>query len=306
MRKLYLLVASCVAVVAFMGFSATGFANHIQEPACAGNNNAFEVLDFSIDTENNVVGAVSGLTGQGIACGTALDDLLENANPLGPHWLHGCGANGQTPLEGVESLNDRALIGVPPGVEINPSDNLNTGDGNQGDFGDYVGNASINIASCFLRSVSTQQAVLYAETNNGDDDCPDSAIACYYGVSPLGYNYSWVEIVGKGPRYQMTIGPFHALADESGLTRIHNFTLCGYAGSSSCGNGMDLSKWMQKNGDGIVSNSGHSLWTRGGIDGWIPRCNAGIEGNRGVYTVRVTNKANQTTAPVSSCVRWVF
>ncbi len=70
MRKIYLAVASCIALVAFMGFSATALA--VPDPSCDGDpyNNDAVVHDFAITmTDSNVAGEVSGLSGSGLACG---------------------------------------------------------------------------------------------------------------------------------------------------------------------------------------------------------------------------------------------
>ncbi len=115
MRKFYLAIASCVALVAFMGFSATAYSANIVDPDCDGtpNNNDFVVNNFGIVTANSdVAGEVSGMTGSGAACGTVLQDNFLDC--------------GSSPY-GHETLNDYALVKSPPGVEVNSTAGLQTG-----------------------------------------------------------------------------------------------------------------------------------------------------------------------------------
>ncbi len=66
-----------------------------------------------------------------------------------------------------------------------------------------------------------------------------------------GHNWLWVtENTGS---YTLTIGEFHNNTNEeipAGITKVSDFKLCGYAGSTggACGDDSDESKWMQKNG----------------------------------------------------------
>ena len=75
MRKFFLALASCIALVAFIGFSATAMAIAIG-PDCDGDpyNNDFAVHDFTLVTpDSDVEHTVSGAAGEGVACGTEID-----------------------------------------------------------------------------------------------------------------------------------------------------------------------------------------------------------------------------------------
>ncbi len=278
-RKIYLAVASCVALVAFMGFSSTAFADHVRDPDCAATGNAFALTGFSVDTpDSHVASEVSGVTGTGLACGTA---------------IHGNPANPFDPPMGEETLNDRADIQNPPGVAVNAAPSTDLPDGS------YIGSAVVDAATWvfFLGGAVflDNSAVIMRVDDDPAADCPAGSLACYRGNTETGHSWVWVEEDASG-RTTLTIGPFYndITGSPAGLTQIDDFRLCAYAGAvggNSCGDGSDSSKWLQKNGAASV-----------GVPPGSPRCNQG----RGVYTVTVTNKAGDTTDPVSSCVPWIW
>ncbi len=118
MRKLYLLVASCVALVAFTGFSASALAEPKADPFCVANGNPIEVLDFGIVMGSDQAHDVASLAGQGYACGSEIDD----------GWV------------GAETLVNHADIGLPPGYAIADTDPDEGGP----DLGSWAGMANIN------------------------------------------------------------------------------------------------------------------------------------------------------------------
>ncbi len=296
MRKLYLVVASCAALVAFMGFSATASAD-IVDPDCDlghshGSNdgpytNDFALNGFEITTTNNVAYQVAGLTGGGVPCGTSLEANFLN-----------CGDGGL----GQPTLNDNAVIDVPPGVVVNNTDTYIAD-------GAYTGDALVNVASCIagwlaeihvnisttLRADPISQCV--RENNNMvGGPLPGTIVACHRADDDLGFlghAWSWSIVDGQG-NHKTVIGPFAALAGSAGITNIHNFTLCPYAGSvggNSCGGSGDPTQGLQKNGDPV----GHSLFAKKPPPCW--------DGN-GVYTAKITRRNGDVTAPVSTCVPW--
>ncbi len=267
MRKLYLSVASCVALVAFMGFSVSALA--APDPSCDGTpyNNDPAVHDFTITmTDSNVSGEVSGLSGSGLACGAD----TQNSG----------------------SYYDHADIGTPPGVVINNTSGMANGR--------FVGTALVNVmvADIFggvYEDVHSELSIApiaeCAAENPVGGDIPGTIIACYRGDNPVGYNYNWGTVDNDGKSW-LTIGPFHSFV-TSGLTHIKEFNLCGYVGASggsSCGTSSD--PFLQKNGDasqgGLVS-----IRKPGGIKSappigvrYRPDCFKGT----GTYSVTATKK----------------
>ncbi len=294
MRKLFLALASCAALVAFMGFSATASANHIVEADCdlevGGDgpyNNDFAVHDFEITFPDSMVEhEVSGLIGRGVMCGSAVDSML------GPDWnFDNCGDPGSNPPVGVESFLNEVEVTVPPGVIMNAE--------GFGVPGAYLGDANANAISCTLREVLPNQAVTTtAKVNetNPADDCPDdpSVITCMLGNSALGYAYMWHTVTGQDSQgrdlYTLTIGPFHSLVGDAGLTKLNFFTFCAYAGvvgGNECGTAdSNPDGWLQINGDAAA-----------------PDCNGGA-GPEGIYTARAKNNLGDWTEGLDWCAAW--
>ncbi len=288
MRKLYLVVASCAALVAFMGFSASASAD-IVDPDCDGDpySNDFALNGFEISTTNNVANNVAGLTGAGVLCGTDLE-----ANFLD------CGDNGL----GYLTLNDHVVIESPPGVVINNTDTYIAD-------GAYTGDALLNVAWCWatwnaqilLNFQVEVRADPISECVRENDNMvggplPGTIIACHRTDDEFGglfVAWNWSIVDGQG-NYKTVFGPVDAFVGSSGLTNIHNFTLCAYAGSvggNSCGGSGDPTQGLQKNGDPV----GPSLFAKKPRPCW--------NGN-GIYTATVTRKSGEETAPVSTCVEW--
>ncbi len=290
MRKLFLALVSCIALVAFMGFSATASAIVVEDDcdlALGGDgpyNNDFAVYDFEIIFPDSMVEyEVSGLIGKGVLCGSAVNTFAEN--------LRNCGNPGETPPIGVESFLNEVEVTVPPGVIMNAE--------GFGVPGAYLGNANANAISCSLRNVLPNQAVkTIAKVNETypADDCPDnpSVITCMLGDSDLGFAYMWHTVTGQDSQgrdlYTLTIGPFHSLLGDAGLTKLNSFTFCAYAGEvggTDCGTvDSNPDGWLQINGDAAA-----------------PDCNGGA-GPEGIYTARAKRNLGDWTASVDWCAAW--
>ncbi len=267
LRKTYLAIASCVALVAFMGLSSTAYG--LDDPHCAGIGNPTAIDEFSITTpDSNVEHQVSGVHGSAYACGSNL-----------------------TLFGGDGTLYNHADIGVPPGVEIADSDLVPNGS--------YAAGASTNV---LYRAVTPffQGGVPSVVTTAPKPGCqneldneivgstpgnlPGSVlVACLYGENPLGNNYNWSVRDADGKLWT-TIGPMHGIAGiEPGLTFV-DMNLCGYygpVGIEECGTS---GQFQQKNGDASE-----------------PDC---LNGN-GIYTVTATMENGTVTPGASVCARWV-
>ena len=297
MRKLYLLVASTVALVAFMGFSATAFATAV-DPSCdlghdhgdadGPYNNDAAVHGFTLETTNNISGAVSGITGSGLACGT---EIGGNLFPIGGHTGEG-------------TLNDNVDIVAPRGVKVNPTADM--------EVGSYVGGAIILSATWMpvVHAAIIPTLIDFSVAPIGTSDQPQTCaweaaravgglepgeiVACYRGTTDpdeiiQGQNFNW-QTLGPDGRYTLTIGRFynevipHNPGEEfvvAGLTDIRELMLCDRVGApigpgtgGECGSGTD--PWVQKNGScGLAA-----------------------------YKVTVTNKAGEETEPVYAQINW--
>ena len=284
--KLYLAIASCIALVAFMGFSANALANHVFDSDCAADPDAFELTNFTIDTpDSHVAFEVSGITGTGRACGSR----IHNWNIIDGYV-------------GEETLNDLAVIQNAPGVLVHAAPSVNLPKGT------YVGAAEVDALTWILLNaapVSDSQLTLRVDDRDdpitppggfwGSPDCPADALACYRGKSDTGHGWTWVKENADGST-ELTIGRFynHATGEPAGLTEIDFFSLCGYAGEVggiSCGDGADPSKWLQRNGAASIG---------------IPPGSADCSSGRGIYSATAINLSNQTTPEVSACVTWTY
>lgn len=270
-HKLGFLAASCTALVAFFGFSASAFALH--DPACNQWGNQFGVYDFQIDTpDSHRERAVSGVTGSGYACGSEIG------------WFY----------YGAETLYNHADVSVPPGVEIADSDLVPNGS--------YAAGASVNVlyhgpagVSYFRDAVSSEVRTDYKAMCEWERDHEivgptprGQIVSCLKGVNELGHSWSWATRVISPSQtdrnLSLTIGPMHGVVGvEPGLTYI-DLDLCAYYGTvegTECGSGGR--QWQQKNG--------HASY---------PNCTNG----NGVYTMTATNNAGETTDPAEACVEW--
>ena len=127
MRKLKLLLAGTVALVALLGLSAQALAIH--DPGCDTFNNDVGVFEFNMDTpDSHQSGDVSGVGGSAYACGS---DLSGSGDPI--NWA------------GDDTLNNHADIIVPPGVEIADSDLVPGGSDSNPYGGSLAGVAKVHI-----------------------------------------------------------------------------------------------------------------------------------------------------------------
>ena len=306
MRKLFLALTSCIALVAFMGFSATALANHVEgelhDPFCAGTyepggfgggptgwDYGFSVVDFQIDSPDSYVeDEASRIVGSGHVCGSVIGD-------------GGVGA---------ETLANHADISVPNGVEISDSALV--------EEGSYAGTAKVNILmqagegqiASFVDDVDSvvraapKLECQYEIDNQLVADAPDgrphpegSMVQCLRGSNPLGYNYTWTTLDDTG-QMAFTIGPMHndELGIDPGLTYL-NLTLCDFYGGPrsfdrTCGTEVNGDQWVQKNG------RSPDRYAETG-------CPA--DRDNGVYSITVTNEGSETTYPADTTpVPWTI
>lgn len=290
MRKLYLIEASLVALVVSLGISAQALAAPKYDPDCVALDHQFKVFDFGLSFDETAELVVSGFSGLGLACGSVID-----------------GSAG-SPYVGVGTINDRADVSIAPGVQVNRTGTADVPEGS------YIGHGQIDILSFLAEG----RATLFVDDVDFDmradtdpaADCPSGAIACYRGdvddeISGL-QGHAWVWVTGSEAEADtLTIGRFHnttpfADGEPTGLTEIETFDVCSYAGAvgtTSCGDGSDGAKWLQKNGDWSREPM---ITTPFYVKQGRKRCGLGY----GVYSVTVTNRSGVTTPASSVCVDW--
>lgn len=251
-RKIYLLVASCVAFAALSGLGGTAaFAADGIHDDCDGApyNNDPVIHEFNIEsTASHSAKKPSGINGGALACGTDTD-------------IFG---------GGQDSLYKYVRLTIAPGVVVTPT--------SDSDLGKYVGHSSVDIIGHFLGVPSeyyNQQADVSVGTRGtGEERCPAEAIACYFGSGDVGWYWSWV--LQDGDDLTMVVGPMQFIFGfDQGLARIE-MNLCtnfGAVNGADCGNTSDP---IQYNGDssypvGCVKGNGlNGLYSiiavqRGGI-----------------------------------------
>ena len=234
MRKLYLVVASCVALVAFTGFSASALAEPIHDPGCDEWGNKVGLFDFEIDSpQNHEAGKVSNLTASAYACGSDIDTFGR----------------------GAETLYNHFDIIVPKGVKVADSDSV--------PVGSYVGSATVNILYHVFGPQFDEDVPIVMRTYDKakceqerreeiDGETPEGTIVgCVQGRNALGGNWNWTVRNDDTGRLSYTIGPMHdilGLGIDPGLTHI-DVNWCARFGptdEAACGSGRD--QWIQKNG----------------------------------------------------------
>ena len=289
-RKTYLAIASCAALVAFMGFSTNAFASHdVHDPNCDQYGNQVDIFEFSITTpDSNMAGEVSGVDGAARACGSNLETQFLSEFCIG----------------GDETLYNHADVGVPPGVNIADSD---LADG----VGAYAGRATVNIlynqlglacvfddnVAIIVRTDDKAECIRERNQQTVGDTPQGEIVSCLRGSNDQGKNWSWSVRNAKTGKLSLTIGPMHTdVGIEPGLTYV-NLELCDYYSDiggwielGTCGTEADGDQFQQKNG----------AYTEEGCS----------DGFRGIYTVTATmegigSEGGPVTPEASTCVEWV-
>ena len=277
-RRTYLAIASCVALVAFMGLSTSAYG--AIDPHCEAIGNPIAIDEFTIDTpDSNQAYEASTIHGRAYACGSEIT-------------LFG---------GGDETLYNHADVGVPPGVQIANSDSVLVSS--------FAGDATVNVLYRAVGVPIFQGGVLSVMETAPKSECqneldeeivgatpgnlPGSEIvACLKGTNPLGTNWNW-SVRDAGGKLWTTIGPMHGLGGIApGLTFV-DMNLCGYYGDvggttypDDCGS--------EANGDQFQQKNGHAS---------APDCNGGA-GPLGIYTLTATREDATVTPEASSCVAW--
>ncbi len=308
MKRLSLITGTVIALTAFTAFSAPAFADdapRFPSPECDGDpyNNDFGLRGLTITSiDSNVSGEVSAIQSTGVACGTFIGG--NGVRHLLPPEYH--------PPVGQDTLNNNARINTPPGIEINPTNPEGNPDVN---VGRYVGKVDIaGIAAWgpfgmgvlfpdFPDSVMRVDRLSDCERENKilvGGAVQGKIISCYRvdgvlaGVISI-YNWIWTVDLGSG-NYTLVVGPLFYNSTpwvivDSGLTKIENFTICGYAGDmgdigqdGECGDGSQPDLWIQKNGNPSA-----------------PNCDNG----NGIYTAKLYNQSGDISPQAEACIEWV-
>ena len=246
--------------------NCTGIAN-------GGYPNSFQINGFYVDTPGHrIPGQVSPLDTGGVICGAEVE-----------------ASEGKSGCFGEGSLNTSVTAQLPPGDEVNSSENLTNGS--------WVGEAVGRAIACAGNETQILygQAGLLSMSSWNSSQCPETAISCYEGRSTYensegsvtGKTYAWVS-EGEKEALSFTMRPVH-VTTENGYEIQTSFgqfevKLCGRAGSSAtqeCGG--SGATWIHRNGEASE-----------------PGC---PEGN-GRFTAQAENLAEETTIPAYSCVQW--
>ncbi len=290
MHKLYLGVASCAALVAFMGFSATAFG--VNDPRCEQAGNPTEILDWSVATpDSNIEHQVSSLDLSAYACGSDID----------------------IDFAGAGTLNNHIDIGVPDGVDIRDSGKVPVGSWAavatvsilyHDPYGEphYVGGLPTQVVTDDKQRCRDELAYEIVGATPGNEE-GSVLLTCLKGTTVAGGNWSWAVRDANGKLW-LTVGPMHAsYGVEPGLTYV-NMDLCGLygaVGSTECGTtiGPNSVLYQQRNGD-----AAYPLFSPN------ERClDSGPWTGKGIYTVTATMEGTGpeggTVTPVaSSCMPW--
>ena len=241
MRKLYLAIASCVALVAIMGFSASAPAADIHDPMCDKWGNQVGTFGFNIATTNTIAPyQVSAVAVDTYACGSNLETNVF----------------GQV-IDGADTLYNHLDIGMPRRAQVADSD-LAGGVGAHagkaianfvyvasgfGFFGQFLGSDLITDDRAECERERTSEIV--GSTPRGQ------IVSCLKSEHSVGASWIWFVREQKTGKLSMTIGPTHGgRGVEAGPTRVQ-FNLCGYygaVGGNTCGSEGD--QWQLRNGCG--------------------------------------------------------
>ncbi len=251
----------------------------IIDPNCMGvqNNgypNNFQIYNLYVDTpDHRIPGQVSPLKTGGVICGAEVEPT-----------------EGRSGCIGKGSLNTKVTAQLPPGDKVNSSKNLPSGSW----VGEIVGRGIACAGN--ETQILFGQVGLLSLSSWTSTQCPTTAVACYEGRSTFknskgsatGKGYAWVS--EEGGSLTFTTRPVEVtveIPEEESYKVLMSFgqfetTLCGRAGSAGKCGGAGAT-WIHQNGEASEG---------------------GCPGGKGLYTVKATNFAGETTLPAYACVRW--
>lgn len=280
MRKFYLALASCAALVAFMSLSATASAGVI-EPECEADNSP-AIHGFYLNTPTtNEPYEKSVVEAGGLVCGTDL-----------------------TLAGGDETLTNHLDMEIARGVEVNDADNIQP-------VGRFISVAKVNAiirvfgvpahlpgVDAILKTAAKSECD-WERANSIVGWTPQGeTVLCWKSETPTMANYNWqTRTAGDDGVFGTdddtlwnTVGKIHVNIGngKGGLTKLDQQICLSYGGvvadpeyPRDCGTNPD--EWNHKNGDPSV-----------------PNC----ENGNGIYRIRVTLESGATTEEVSDCVDW--
>jgi Zn-dependent metalloprotease len=246
----------------------------IVDPNCTGQpySNDFGVNGLYADTPGHrIPGQVSPMNAGGIVCGTLIEEKA-----------------GKKECIGEKSLNTEVSVTLPPGDRVNSSKNLPAGSW----AGEAIGYGFACAGDESKRIYG--QAGLLSLSSWTASQCPTGAVACYEGRTKvntpagavIGKGYAWV--IEEGGSLKLVTKPVTVSAPEGYFITVgfgqFEVRLCARAGSAetqSCGG--PSATWIHQNGESD---------------------DVGCPAGKGRYTMQAKNGAGETTAPVSTCVRW--
>ncbi len=266
MRKFCLAIASCVALVAFMGLSGTAFG--LADPRCEADGNPTEILDFSIDTPyTGLAYKVSSFEWGAYFCGSEIFDDFDGA-----------------------TLYNHFDMRIPLGVDIADSGLVPR----YSDAGIGVMNALYEDYSLawFTENVDTyvmtdEKYVCRSELRNRivgwtpGNEPGSEIVSCLMASNYIGANMIWVVRDADGGLW-LTFGPMYGYGEGTSFTYL-KLQFCAYYGDPSvvgveCGSEENGDQWQQRNGS--------SCW------------------NKQTYSVRATMENGTVTPWAYTKVRW--
>jgi Zn-dependent metalloprotease len=241
----------------------------IVDPNCTGPYpNNFHINSLYVEAPGHrIPGQVSPLNAGGIICGALVEETEGKSGCLG---------------EG--SLNTETAVQLPPGSDVNPSENLPNGS--------WVGEATGRVIICAgdETQILYGQARLLSLASWSAFQCPEAAIACYKGMTKFegftGIGYGWVS-EGEGGALTLTTAPVSVMAEgyevqvSFGQFEVKLCARAGNAEAMECGG--PTAPWIHRNGEASK---------------------AGCPEGKGRYFMWARNAAEEETVPASACVRW--
>lgn len=310
MRKLCFLIGTCA--VASLAFSAPALATHtglfdFHDPLCREGSGykPLGIYGQEIRTDTLSAWTVAKSTGKGYACsGRAFNpfdpstdgSLFERLDVWQP--LLGVVRKTVDRDDWHGRFVGRACVGAVSSIG-------------------YVGRpGQLGVGPCPGETRTT----ITVDNRRSNRDCikPEYApwegferIACFYGETPLGHAWIWVDYESWGwedwGAYNLTIGPFHPLVGKAGLTRIEPYDAsqvynppfqCDYlgrAGTTTCGSEAQGDPWLFRTGWAIEPEDREQCEAPGGYssDYWT-----------GTYWLWATTRDGDPTDGASTCIPW--